>query len=201
MAGEAPVTPGTAATLPVGLESTFDLTEIDTAGFELNLPSLTPAEFHDVFGPKPKGVNRFAFPTDRGPAMHADNVGLEAAGPAGKLVKEAMRYIGTPYVWGGTSPGGFDCSGFVQYVYKQMGVSLPRVSYQQANAGKEIGLNQLRPGDLVAWDNSSRNNGADHIAIYIGNGQIIEAPKPGSAVRVRKLGKNERAYGVRVLGD
>lgn len=114
------------------------------------------------------------------------------------IVDTAREFIGTPYVWGGTSPNGFDCSGLVQYVYNKMGIDLPRVSYQQANSGKRIGLKGLRPGDLVAWDNSSRNNGADHIAIYIGHGKIIEAPRPGLSVRVRRLGHNEGAWGVRM---
>ena len=119
-------------------------------------------------------------------------------GTSNAIVQEAKKYIGTPYVWGGTSPKGFDCSGFVQYVYGQMGINLPRVSYQQANAGRRIGLDALKPGDLVAWDNSSRNNGADHIAIYIGNGRIIEAPRRGLSVRIRKLGRSEGAWGVRL---
>lgn len=112
------------------------------------------------------------------------------------VVQIARRYVGTPYVWGGTSPNGFDCSGFTQYVLNQVGKHLPRISYQQANYGKRVGLDKLRPGDLVAWDNSSRNNGADHIAIYLGGGQIIEAPRPGLSVRIRSLGKNEGAWGV-----
>lgn len=107
------------------------------------------------------------------------------------------QLLGTPYVWGGTDPQkGLDCSGFVQYVLRQVGVQLPRISSQQANAGRRVGLNQLKAGDLVAWDNSSRNNGADHIAIYLGNGQIIEAPRPGIGVRIRSVDKNEGAWGV-----
>ena len=114
------------------------------------------------------------------------------------VVESAREFVGTPYVWGGTTPDGFDCSGLIQYVYGQLGIQLPRVSYQQANSGRRIGLKGLRPGDLVAWDNSSRNNGADHIAIYAGNGQIIESPRPGLGVRTRKLNPNEGAYGVRI---
>lgn len=68
----------------------------------------------------------------------------------------------------------------------------------QARAGKRIGIHNLQAGDLVAWDNSSRNNGADHIAIYIGSGLIVEAPRPGVPVRTRKLGDNEGAWGVRI---
>jgi cell wall-associated NlpC family hydrolase len=88
----------------------------------------------------------------------------------------------------------------VQFVYKRLGVDLPRVSNQQASSGQRISLSQLRKGDLVAWDNSARNKGADHIAIYLGNGRIAEAPRPGVPLRVRSLGSGEGAWGVRVLG-
>jgi len=113
------------------------------------------------------------------------------------VVSFAQNALGTPYVWGGTNLGsGVDCSGLIQAVFAKAGYNLPRVSYQQANYGKRVGVDGLRPGDLVAWDNSSRNSGADHIALYIGNGQIIEAPRPGLAVRIRTLGSNEGAWGV-----
>lgn len=113
------------------------------------------------------------------------------------IVELAQQYKGTPYVWGGTDlNSGVDCSGFIQSVYKEMGIDIPRVSYQQASYGKRTDLSNLKAGDLVAWDNSSRNNGADHIAIYLGNGRIIEAPRPGLGVRVRKLRDGEGAWGV-----
>jgi cell wall-associated NlpC family hydrolase len=109
----------------------------------------------------------------------------------------ARQLLGTPYVFGGTDPDkGLDCSGFVQYVLRQVGVSLPRISAAQAQAGQRKDIGSLQAGDLVAWDNSSRNNGADHIAIYLGNGQIIEAPRPGLGVRIRSLDNNEGAWGV-----
>lgn len=107
---------------------------------------------------------------------------------AGGLVKEAMRYVGTPYVWGGTSPLGFDCSGFTSYVYKNvLGITLPRISYQQGTGGQGVEKSEMRPGDLVFWDNSSRNNGADHVGIYIGNNKFISAPQPGESVKVSQL--------------
>jgi hypothetical protein len=115
------------------------------------------------------------------------------------VVEAAKTALGTPYQWGGNSlQNGVDCSGLVQQAFARIGIDLPRVSYQQANSGQRVALNKLMPGDLVAWDNSSRNSGADHIAIYIGNGRIIEAPSPGRNVRIRKLGDNEGAWGVRI---
>ena len=102
------------------------------------------------------------------------------------VVDEAKKYIGLPYVWGGTDPQkGVDCSGLVQCVYKSLGYDLPRVSADQARAGRPVAsMAEAQPGDLIAWDNSSRNNGVDHIAIYVGNGKMIEAPRTGLDVRL-----------------
>ncbi len=102
------------------------------------------------------------------------------------VVAEARKYLGLPYVWGGTDPSkGLDCSGLVQLVYKNLGYDLPRVSADQARQGRPVAsLAEAKPGDLLAWDNSSRNNGADHIAIYIGDGKMIEAPRTGLNVRI-----------------
>lgn len=113
-----------------------------------------------------------------------------------RILAEAMKYIGTPYKWGGAAPGGFDCSGLLYYAFGKYGVHLPRISADQARYGARTDLKNLRPGDLVAWDNSTRNNGADHIAIYAGDGYIIEAPHAGATVRRRKIGSNEGAWGV-----
>lgn len=126
------------------------------------------------------------------------NLPQNSAGSTGGLVGFARKFLGVPYVWGGTSPNGFDCSGFVQYVYKHMGVNLPRISADQARAGKRVGFADLRPGDLVAVDNSSRNNGADHIGIYIGNGMVINAPHPGASVQIDHLSAFGGGWGVRV---
>ncbi|KQV63237.1 hypothetical protein ASC64_16605 [Nocardioides sp. Root122] len=102
------------------------------------------------------------------------------------VVAKAKEMLGLPYVWGGTDPeSGVDCSGLVQSVYQSFGIELPRLSADQARAGRPVAsMNDVRPGDLIAWDNSSRNNGADHIAIYAGNGQMIEAPRPGGKVQL-----------------
>ncbi|SEB89425.1 NlpC/P60 family protein [Nocardioides exalbidus] len=103
-----------------------------------------------------------------------------------QVVAKAKEMIGLPYVWGGTDPEkGVDCSGLVQSVYRSFGIELPRLSADQARSGTPVAsMADAKPGDLIAWDNSSRNVGADHIAIYIGNGQMIEAPRPGGHVQV-----------------
>lgn len=107
----------------------------------------------------------------------------------GAVISAARSALGTPYTWGGNSlANGVDCSGLIQQAFAKAGIELPRVSYQQANQGTQVGFKGLQAGDLVAWDNSSRNNGADHIAIYLGNGMIIEAPRPGLSVRIRRIG-------------
>ena len=121
-------------------------------------------------------------------ATAATTTGVPSEASIGeKAVAAARKYVGMPYVWGGSSPadGGMDCSGIIQYVYRQLGVDLPRVSADQARAGVPVAsLSEARPGDLLAWDNSSRNNGADHIAIYRGGGKMIEAPRTGLNIRI-----------------
>ncbi len=119
-----------------------------------------------------------------GPAV---GTAASAGGVTGEdVAAEARQYLGTPYVWGGTDPAkGLDCSGLVQLVYKNLGFDLPRVSNQQAASGRPVAsMAEARPGDLIAWDRSSRNNGADHIAIYLGGGKMIEAPRTGLDVRI-----------------
>lgn len=122
-------------------------------------------------------------------APGATGTGGSAAGTgsAEAVIATARQYVGMPYVWGGSSPadGGMDCSGLVQYAYGQHGIDLPRVSADQARAGSPVAsMAEARPGDLVAWDNSGRNVGADHIAIYLGDGMILEAPRTGLDIRV-----------------
>lgn len=93
------------------------------------------------------------------------------------LIQYAMNFLGTPYVWGGTTPAGFDCSGFVQYVFSHNGVNLPRTSQEQFNVGTPVDESQLQPGDLVFFD--SGGPGATHVGIYVGNNMMIDAESQG----------------------
>jgi cell wall-associated NlpC family hydrolase len=191
---------GKSGSEPAGIEAP---TSVETPSWDQGpfLPQLDENQFNDLLGTQiVSPVHTKVSTPQYDPHTGRPIVTTPAAGgKAGKIVALAQQFVGTPYVWGGTSPDGFDCSGLVQYVYGKLGVQLPRISADQARAGVAVPLRQLRAGDLVAWDNSSRNNGADHIAIYIGGGMIVEAPRPGTSVRVRKLGSNEGARGVRVL--
>jgi peptidoglycan DL-endopeptidase CwlO len=99
----------------------------------------------------------------------------------GGVVGVAMHYLGVPYVWGGSSPRGFDCSGLVMYAFAQIGVSLPHSSYAQYNMGTPVSMGQLEPGDLVFF------SGASHVGIYIGGGQFIHAPHTGDVVKISSL--------------
>ncbi|MFD3542898.1 C40 family peptidase, partial [Streptomyces sp. NPDC058662] len=101
---------------------------------------------------------------------------------AARAVSFAHGAIGKPYVWGATGPGSFDCSGLTQAAWRTAGVSLPRTTYTQINAGRRVARDQLAPGDLVFF-----YSGVTHVGLYIGNGQMIHAPRPGSTVRVAPI--------------
>jgi peptidoglycan DL-endopeptidase CwlO len=120
------------------------------------------------------------------PRLATDRVAVappELPSPGGRprLVKIALRYLGTPYRWGGASPAGFDCSGFVMYAYSKVGVSLPHNGAAQYVRGRYVPRDQLQPGDLVSF------NGVSHVGIYVGRGRFVHSPHTGDVVKISRL--------------
>jgi cell wall-associated NlpC family hydrolase len=103
------------------------------------------------------------------------------AGGHAEAATIAMQYLGVPYVWGGSTPGGFDCSGLVMYVYGQLGISLPHFAAAQYGFGTPVSRDELQPGDLVFFD------GLNHVGIYIGGGEMVHAPHTGDVVKISPL--------------
>lgn len=102
------------------------------------------------------------------------------------VVARARTYLGVPYVWGGETRSGLDCSGLTQRVYADLGMRLPRTAAEQQHAGRPVhgGIGKARPGDLLFWD---YGGGDHHVAIYEGGGRLIEAPQPGYEVSERPV--------------
>ncbi len=104
---------------------------------------------------------------------------------AAAVIDEARLLQGTAYSTGGVSPTGFDCSGFVQYLYRRQGVSLPRTAEAQFRSGRRIAADRIRPGDLVFFRTSGRR--VSHVGVALGDGAFIHAPNVGSHVRIDRL--------------
>jgi cell wall-associated NlpC family hydrolase len=128
-------------------------------------------------------------PTSRSRASEPETVTEPAPEPVGApapasangnaIVEIASSLVGIPYVWGGTTPSGFDCSGFTSYVYAQVGITLPRTSGDQRYAGVEVPRDQAQPGDLI-WS-------PGHISIYAGGNLQVDAPVPGKTIQIREI--------------
>lgn len=194
--GEAPPASGFAEVLasqpaPTGgpdlsLLETVSLAEMVHARASGTMSPLPFAAAPDSADPAPDQVDAVA------PA--GDDWGAASERPAGatdgrgaEVIDAGERYLGVPYKWGGTTAsGGFDCSGFVQQVYSDLGIKLPRVSADQARTGSPVAsLSEAQPGDLVFWRGSgSRPN---HIGIYAGDGKMLVAPRTGDVVKYQEI--------------
>jgi cell wall-associated NlpC family hydrolase len=109
-----------------------------------------------------------------------------AIAPGNQVADLAQQYVGSRYVWGGSSPSGFDCTGFVMYVFNQFGVSLPHNEAGQLNSGQRIGADELQPGDVLVFANTYRS-GLSHVGIYLGEGQFVHAVDERHGVQVNNL--------------
>ena len=117
-------------------------------------------------------------------------------GDPASVTATALSLRGTPYVWGGATPRGFDCSGFTRYVYAQHGISLPRTAERQYRIGAAVTARELRPGDLVFF--STTAPGPSHVGLAIGGGRFVHAPSERGQVRVESL--DARYWRRRYLG-
>ena len=120
------------------------------------------------------------------------NAVIKKVVPLGQqVVAYSKKFLGVKYVWGGTSPKGFDCSGLMKYAYKQYGITLNRVAADQAKQGKKVTRDQLKAGDLVFFDTNGGHNYINHVGMYVGNGMFIHASsgsRSGKRVVVSSLG-------------
>lgn len=156
--------------------ATSPVVEVPTeaAAWTFEAPALTVTA-----NPKPEPVVERVTTTSRSTSRAAATGTIPASAVGNAVIEIAARYVGVPYVYGGTTPDGFDCSGFTSYVYAQLGITLPRTSSDQRYAGVEVPRDQAQPGDLV-WS-------PGHIGIYAGEGMMIDAPRPGKSVQFRAM--------------
>ncbi|WP_369379572.1 NlpC/P60 family protein [Streptomyces sp. cg36] len=160
-------------------------TQSKLAAAQKLLNSLTAAEKASLAADDAR-ANRANERADLGHEVPASQRGAAA-------LSAAQTQIGKPYVYGATGTASFDCSGLTSWAYRQAGISIPRTSQEQANAGTRIGRSELKPGDLVLFYGDLH-----HVGLYAGNGQVLHAPKPGANVRYEAMGNMPFQFGVRI---
>ena len=131
------------------------------------------------------------------PTASTSTATTTASASTSAITSYALTFLGVPYVWGGTTPSGFDCSGLVQYVYSHFGINLGRTTYSQQYAGTKISLASAQAGDLYFWGSYGS---AYHVAIALGGGQYVMAPAPGQNVMTGSVSSYTPSFAVRVLG-
>ena len=111
------------------------------------------------------------------------------------LIEEAEKYLKVPYLWGGETPTGFDCSGLMQYVFNSQGMTIPRTSEEQQRATTTVSMSEIKPGDLVF----NKDSDATHVGMYVGNDMYIQAPHTGDVIKISKLSTSNMKYVGRVV--
>ena len=159
----------------VGLARAAHPTGVSRAAVVLGLPQLPAAQASMAGVPSAAVFSPALLPL---PPLAGNGIG-------GQAVALVERFLGIPYVWGGATPSGFDCSGLVMYVYGLLGIRLPHYSGYQWYAGPHVARDQLQPGDIVFFHASA--NGPQHEGMYIGSGEFIHAPHTGDVVKVSSL--------------
>ena len=130
-------------------------------------------------------------------AYKVENVEMNTAGKGQEIADFALQFVGNPYVWGGTSlTSGADCSGFVQSVYRNFGISLPRVAADQAQAGTRVSLEQLQTGDLIFY---ADGGAIYHVVLYLGNGQVVHASSAATGIKISPVNWQNAVWGVRLI--
>ncbi|MCV2395096.1 NlpC/P60 family protein [Actinotalea sp. M2MS4P-6] len=178
-----PAVDTTALTAPVvAALATSPIVEVpQDASWDYTAPSITITE-----NPKPVVVQRTTTSSASRSAVRVANNPIPQSVSGNAVLEIAARYVGVPYVHGGSSPSGFDCSGFTQYVYAQLGISLPRTTGAQLNAGQAVSRADALPGDLI-WS-------PGHVGIYAGGNLQIDAPRPGKTIQFRAIWQSNPVF-------
>ncbi|QDQ13243.1 C40 family peptidase [Streptomyces spectabilis] len=163
-----------------------------TADERARLAATERGEGDDGGGEGAAGADRASRADARGAAR--DGATKAPDSRAAQAVAYARKALGSPYVWGATGPNAFDCSGLTQAAYRAAGVSLPRTTYAQIDAGRRVGRSELQPGDLVFF-----YSGISHVGLYVGGGQMIHAPNPSAPVRLAPIDQMPFAGAARVV--
>jgi cell wall-associated NlpC family hydrolase len=130
-------------------------------------------------------------------ALSGATAAVAAPDPGAQVSDLAQQYVGSAYRWGGSSPAGFDCTGFVMWVYSQFGVALPHNEAGQLASGPRVGTDELQPGDVLVFANTYRR-GLSHVGIYVGDGRFVHAADEWHGVMVSSL--SDGYWGSRLVG-
>ena len=177
--------------------SSVDIASSTVASSESAAPAQTVAAAPVVESAPVVSAPAAAAPVVSAPVVSAPVVAAPTlSAPTGDVVSIAAKYIGVPYVWGGKTPSGFDCSGFTSYVFREAyGIEIGGYTVPQENSGTQIAVSSAQAGDLIFWGSRGATY---HVAIYVGGGQYIHAPAPGQTVTYSSYNLSGASFAVRV---